>query len=208
MSLRVKICGITNVLDALAAVDAGANALGFVFYKRSPRFVTGQSARAIIGALPPLVAKVGVFVNAPEALVRRMIQQCGLDTLQFHGDETPQFCRAFGLKTIKAFRIRDQQSLARLADYTEEAWLLDSDVPGKLGGTGARFNWELAGEAKKMKRTIILAGGLTPENVAEAIRQVHPYAVDVSSGVESAPGKKDPVKMRNFIRIARAEAPD
>ena len=208
MSLRVKICGITNVLDALAAVDAGANALGFVFYERSSRFVTGQSAREIIGALPPFVSKVGVFVNAPEALVQRTIQQCGLDTLQFHGDETPQFCRKFGLKTIKAFRIRDQQSLARLADYTEEAWLLDSDVPGRLGGTGTRFNWELAGEAKKMKRPIILAGGLTPENVAEAVRQVHPYAVDVSSGVESAPGKKDPVKMRNFIRIAQAEAPD
>ncbi len=206
MSLKVKICGITNVLDALAAVDAGADALGFVFYERSPRFVTVQCVREIIGALPPFVAKVGVFVNAPEELVKRTIRQCGLDTLQFHGDETPQFCRTFGLKTIKAFRIRDQQSLARLADYTEEAWLLDSDVSGKLGGSGTKFNWELASEAKKMKRPIILAGGLTPENVAEAIRIVHPYAVDVSSGVESAPGKKDPVKMRDFIRMARVEA--
>ena len=204
MGVRIKICGITNLPDALAAVEEGAHALGFMFYEESPRFVTPPAAAEIIRALPPFVAKVGVFVNAERDRVVRTIAECGLDTLQFHGDETPESCLGFGLKTIKAFRIRDAASLQALGAFSTDAWLLDSYVPGKLGGTGARFNWQLAAEASRDGRgRVVLAGGLTPENVAEAIRQARPYGVDVSSGVESAPGRKDAVKMRDFITAAQ-----
>jgi phosphoribosylanthranilate isomerase len=197
MSVRVKICGITRTADALAAIAAGADALGFMFYPPSPRHLEFDAARAIIAALPPLVARVGVFVNPTEAFVRQAIA-AGVDTLQFHGEETPEFCGRFGLKTIKAFRVRNADSLAECPHHPESAWLLDSFVPGQPGGTGACFNWELAKTASQA-HTVILAGGLTPQNVAEAVRQVHPYAVDVSSGVEATPGQKDPAKIRAFI---------
>jgi len=205
MNVRVKICGITNVEDALAAVEAGADALGFMFYAQSPRNAPLETATAIIRQLPPFVAKVGVFVNPAEAAVREAILRCGLDTLQFHGDETPDFCQKFSPhKVYKAFRIQSLESLRALPAYRTDAWLLDSFTPDKRGGTGARFNWDLAVEAKKIGRSIILAGGLTPENVAEAVAKVKPYAVDVSSGVESAPGKKDHRRLREFIGAARA----
>lgn len=204
MDVRIKICGITNLEDALAAVDAGAHALGFMFYEASPRFLTPRAAAEIIRALPPFVAKVGVFVNPTRESVAQAIADCGLDTVQFHGDETPEFCLGFGLKTIKAFRIRGAESLQALAAFPTDAWLLDSFVAGQLGGTGAQFNWEWAAEAARTaRRKIILAGGLTPENVARAVQQVQPYGVDVSSGVESKPGKKDPRKMKSFIAAAR-----
>jgi len=202
MSLKVKICGITNLDDALAAVDAGAAALGFMFYESSPRHVSLTTAADIIRQLPPFIARVGVFVNPDGALVKKTIEVCGVDTLQFHGEEAPQFCRMFGLKTIKAFRVQGQESLSELRNYATDAWLLDSFVAGVRGGTGATFHWELALEAKKLGRPVILAGGLTSENVAEAVHQVRPYAVDVSSGVESSPGKKDPAKVRAFIAAA------
>jgi phosphoribosylanthranilate isomerase len=201
--LRVKICGITNAADAVAAAEAGADAVGLMFYPPSPRFVTLPQARDVIRELPPFVAKVGVFVNSSPDEVRRAIGECGIDTLQFHGDEPPEFCRQFSLKTIKAFRIVDSASLAAVHDYQSEAWLLDSFVPGKLGGTGAVFNWELAVEAVKFSRPVILAGGLTPENAAEAVRRVRPFGLDVSSGVESAPGKKDSRKVGAFIAAAK-----
>ena len=201
--LKIKICGITNVADAVATVDAGANAIGLMFFEPSPRRVTHATAAEIVRALPPFVAKVGVFVNPTEEEVRRAIEACGLDTLQFHGDETPEFCRRFGLKTIKAFRIRDASSLAALPAYQDEAWLLDSYVAGQLGGTGARFNWDLAAEAVRQSRMVLLAGGLNAENAAEAVRRVRPYGLDVSSGVESDPGRKDPVRVRAFIAAAR-----
>ena len=204
MSVKVKICGVTNFEDALAAVDAGADALGIMFYEPSPRNVSIKVAADIIRQLPPFVAKVGVFVNAAEETVRRAIAECGIDTLQFHGDETPEFCRRFlPLKIYKAFRMENLESLRALPGYRTDAWLLDSFVAETLGGTGAKFNWDLAVEAKKLGRPIILAGGLTPENVADAVRKVQPYAVDVSSGVESAPGKKDHVKVRRFIATAK-----
>lgn len=204
MSVRVKICGITCLEDALAAVDAGADALGFMFYAPSARHVTSRAAAEIIRALPPLVAKVGVFVNPSDEEVAQTLAVCGLDALQFHGLETPEFCARFGLKVIKAFRIHDAASLRALPSYQVSARLLDSFVPGQLGGTGAAFNWNLAVEAKKLGGPIILAGGLTPENVAEAVRCVRPFAVDVSSGVESAPGRKDAAKMRAFVRAAKS----
>jgi len=203
MIVKVKICGITSVADALAAVDAGSDALGFMFYAPSPRNVSLGAAAEIIRQLPPFVAKVGVFVNPAEDEVRRAIEECGLDTLQFHGEETPEFCRRFSLKTMKAFRVRDAESLEQTQPYTNEAWLLDSYVAGQLGGTGARFNWDLATEAAR-RHTVLLAGGLTPENAAEAVRKVRPYGLDVSSGVESAPGKKDAAKVRAFIAAAKS----
>ena len=202
MNAKVKICGLTNVDDAQASVQAGADALGFMFYPPSPRCVSIKTAAEIIRTLPPFVAKVGVFVNPSEDEVRRALA-CGLDTLQFHGEEPPEFCRRFGLKVLKAFRIRDAGSLHGLPAYDHEAWLLDSYVAGQPGGTGERFNWEVAVEASKFGRPIILAGGLNPGNVAEAVRKVRPYALDVSSGVESEPGKKDREKVRAFLAAAK-----
>jgi len=204
MALRIKICGITHAADARAAVEAGADALGFMFYEPSPRHITPAAAADIIRELPPFVAKVGVFVDAAEEFIREVIARCGLDTLQLHGSESPEFCGRFaGLKVVKAFRLVDLDSLHPLPTYLTHAWLLDSYVPGKPGGTGARFNWNLAIEANKLGRPIILAGGLTPQNIAEAVRQVRPFGVDVSSGVEAAPGRKDPHKVRDFIAAAR-----
>jgi phosphoribosylanthranilate isomerase len=204
MVTKVKICGITSLPDALAAVEAGADALGFMFFPLSPRYVSYEQAAAIIRALPPFVAKVGVFVNPTADEVRHAIAGCGFDTLQFHGDETPDFCRQFGLKVLKAFRMRDEESLTALPAFAEEAWLLDSHIAGQPGGTGRRFNWDLAVAATKLGRPVILAGGLTPENAAEAVRLVRPYALDVSSGVESTPGRKDAGKVHAFIAAAKA----
>ena len=203
MPVQVKICGITNADDALAAVQAGADALGFVFYEPSPRYVSPHAAAEIVRALPPHVVKVGVFANAPDDLVVQAISACGLHILQFHGDEPPEQCGRFGLMSMKAFRVSGPESLAALESYPTDAWLLDAYTPGKLGGTGEVFNWELAVEAQKTGRPIFLAGGLTPENVAEAVRRVRPYGVDVSSGVEATPGKKDHAKLSAFIRNAK-----
>jgi phosphoribosylanthranilate isomerase len=204
MSVRIKICGITSESDAMAAVEAGADALGFMFHPPSPRFVTRKEAGAIVRALPPFVTRVGVFVNPTEVEVRATITECGIDALQFHGEEPPEFCRQFGLKVIKAFRMRDAESLKGAEVFTTEAWLLDAYVAGQQGGTGAVFNWKLAADAVQRHRWVILAGGLTPGNVAEAVRLVHPFALDVSSGVEQSPGKKDAAKLSAFISSARA----
>lgn len=203
MPVKVKICGITSATDGLLAIEAGADALGFNFYDASPRYVTPGAAALIIRQLPPFVIKVGVFVDAPPDLVLEAISHCGLNVLQFHGNETPDYCGQFGLMTMKAFRIRDASSLEALEQYATDAWLLDAYAAGSPGGTGERFNWDLAVQAQRFGRPIFLAGGLTPENVAEAIQQVRPYAVDVASGVEASPGRKDPAKVRAFIQAAR-----
>ena len=204
MQVKVKICGITNREDAFGALEAGADALGFIFYSQSPRHITPKVAGEIIGALPPFIAKVGVFVNASDQEVRQVIERTGIGTLQFHGEEPPEFCRQFRAQTIKAFRISNVESLQELPAFETNAWLLDSCVPGQLGGTGVTFNWELAKQAVSLNRPVILAGGLNPENVIEAVKQVRPYAVDVSSGVELSPGKKDPQKVRDFIQRAKS----
>jgi phosphoribosylanthranilate isomerase len=204
MGTRVKICGITNLADAQAVIEAGADALGFNFYEKSPRCVSLKMAAEISKQLPPFVMRVGVFVNAPEDLVLRAIGGCNLTMLQFHGDEPPEFCTQFGLMSMKAFRIRDAESLKEIPNYQTDAYLLDAFSSTTPGGTGEKFNWDLAIEAQKFGKPIFLAGGLTPENVADAVRKVRPFAVDVSSGVESAPGKKEHAKIRAFITAARS----
>jgi phosphoribosylanthranilate isomerase len=204
MKTRVKICGITNLADAQAAVAVGADALGFNFYEKSPRYVSLKTAAAISKQLPPFVMRVGVFVNAPEDFVLRAIAEGGLTMLQFHGDEPPEFCTQFGLMSMKAFRIRDESSLAELPEYATDAYLLDAYSSEARGGTGEKFNWNLAIEAQKFGKPIFLAGGLTPKNVADAVRKVKPFGVDVSSGVESAPGKKDHAKLKAFIVAAKS----
>ncbi|MGD0744522.1 MAG: phosphoribosylanthranilate isomerase [Verrucomicrobiota bacterium] len=203
MTTRVKICGITNPVDAQAAVEAGADALGFVFCQKSPRYMTVPAAAEISKQLPPFVLRVGVFVNAPENFVLRAMSVCGLGLLQFHGDEPPEFCAHFGLMSMKAFRVRDVRTLKEMAKYQTDAWLLDAYSPEAVGGTGEKFSWDLAVEAQKFGKPIFLAGGLTPGNVAEAVRKVRPFGVDVSSGVEISPGKKDHKKLREFISSAK-----
>lgn len=200
--VRVKICGITCREDALHAAACGADALGFVFYPGSPRCVTPERARAIIEALPPFVARVGLFVNETPERIRSVADVCGLDVLQLHGDETPEACSYPPQRVVKALRVRDAASLAEHGRYRVAALLLDAWVAQSYGGTGRRFNWELA-ETVARQRPVILAGGLTPGNVAAAVGQVRPYGVDVSSGVELAPGRKDPDKVAQFIRMAR-----
>jgi phosphoribosylanthranilate isomerase len=205
MSTKVKICGITNIADAQAAIEAGTDALGHIFYEKSPRFVSLKTAAEISKQLPPFVMRVGVFVNAPEDFILRAIGECGLTMLQFHGDETPEFCTQFGLMSMKAFRMHGPETLPELPKYQTDAFLLDAYSSTVIGGSGEKFNWDLAVEAQKFGKPIFLAGGLTPGNVAEAIRKVRPFAVDVSSGVESAPGKKDHAKVKAFIAAAREE---
>jgi phosphoribosylanthranilate isomerase len=204
MSTWVKICGITNLEDGQVAVEARADVLGFVFYKKSPRHITIDAAAAVSKQLPGFVMRAGVFVNALEAEVLRAIGECGLNLLQFHGDEPPEYCLQFGLMSMKAFRMRDAGTLKEMRPYQTNAWLLDAYSPEAAGGTGEKFNWDLAVEAQKFGKPIFLAGGLTPENVAAAVRKVRPFGVDVSGGVEISPGKKDPAKVRAFINAAKA----
>ena len=206
MSTRVKICGVTNVADAQMAAESGADMIGLMFYEHSPRHITLATAVEISRALPPFVMRVGVFVNPDEALVPRAIAECGLNLLQFHGDEPSDFCTQFGVMCMKAIRVRDEASLQQLENFHTNAFLLDAHSKSGLGGTGEKFNWDLAVEAQKFGKPIFLAGGLTPENVAEAVKKVKPFAVDVSSGVESAPGKKDTAKVRAFIAAAKSVA--
>lgn len=203
---KVKICGITSVDDALLAVDAGADALGFVFFEKSPRHVTPDVAAGIIAKLPPLVQVVGLFVNADPDVVNRTADHCGLDIIQLHGEESPEFCRLVRRRVMKAFRVRGPESLVPLPEFHVAAYLLDAYSPNAYGGTGEVFDWECA-IAAKVHGPIVLAGGLTPDNVAAAVTQVRPYAVDVSSGVEAAPGKKDPDKVRRFIQLAKHPHP-
>jgi phosphoribosylanthranilate isomerase len=190
--------------DALVAAEAGADALGFVFWDGSPRRVKVQEVADVIGRLPASVVKVGVFVDAAREAVFHAARICGLNLLQFHGEEPPEYCVQFGLMSMKSFRVRDASVLEKLEQYQTDAWLLDAYTDGKLGGTGKRFDWDLAIEAGQRGRPIFLAGGLTPENVGDAVQCVRPYGVDVSSGVEISPGKKDPSKVRAFIQAAKA----
>lgn len=197
---RVKICGITRPEDALAAAAAGADAIGLVFYDRSPRAIDAARALAISAALPPFVMRVGLFVNAAPEYVKATLASVALDLLQFHGDESEEYCRAFGRPYLKALRMKPGMDLAAAADAFRSAQglLVDAWHEDQFGGTGMTFDWSLLGRAVRGER-LVLAGGLNSANVAQAIRAVRPWAVDVSSGVESAPGIKDKGRIEQFI---------
>jgi phosphoribosylanthranilate isomerase len=201
--VKVKICGITNIDDALAAVDFGADALGFVFFKKSPRYVLPEKAAAIIKELPPFIQTVGVFANEQRENIEAVIAASRIDLVQLHGDEDPAMCK-LTKRVVKGIRIKSLDSLAPLGRYAPHvsAFLLDAYTADKLGGTGMIFNWDIAVEAKQFGK-IILAGGLTTDNVSKAVKYVKPYGVDVSSGVELAKGKKDLGKMKLFIEKAK-----
>ena len=203
MATTVKICGITRVEDALAAAHAGAHAIGLIFYAGSPRLVRCDIARRVVDALPAFVTPVALFVDAKSIDVERVISEVGPQLLQFHGDETPEFCERFGLPYIKAAKVRQGVDLLQYARRyrTAKGLLLDAFVDGSHGGTGATFDWTLIPD--QLPLPLILAGGLHPDNVADAIRQVRPWAVDVSSGVEAAKGIKDAAKIAAFIRGVR-----
>lgn len=229
MRCQVKICGITSVQDAQTAIEAGADALGFVFYPPSPRHLEWARAKDILSHVPADIATVAVLVDPTWDYLLRLVETCPINVLQFHGHESPAVCQEAGrlchashvrphrqtpgstrsflefsaspnVRTTKAFRVKDASDLEGLGSYPTDAWLLDSYVPGQAGGTGECFNWDLVAQAKALERPVILAGGLTPDNVASAIRQTRPYAVDVSSGVERSPGVKDPARVRAFIQ--------
>lgn len=199
--VRVKICGITSLKDALSAVFAGADALGFVFYRKSPRYISPCKARMIIRLLPKRVLKVGVFVNAREEVVKRIARYCLLDMLQFHGDESAEFCAKFSrYKVIKAFRLKERLDLKRIFAYNTLAYLFDNFSRLKPGGTGRAFDWEILKEAGRMKRPVFLSGGLNAYNVSKAIAVIKPEWVDASSSLEISPGRKDYQKISMFIR--------
>jgi len=202
-TVRCKICGITRIEDALAAAEAGADAIGLVFYARSPRAVDVRQARSIIAALPPFVSTVGLFVDATRCEINEILDAVPLDLLQFHGDESPEQCEGYHRPYVKALRVRSSDQVAQAVTTYRGAsgLLLDAFVPGVPGGTGERFDWSLIPAG--LTKPLILAGGLTPDNVASAVRRVRPYAVDVSGGVEAAKGIKDIDKVRAFIREVR-----
>jgi phosphoribosylanthranilate isomerase len=202
MSVKVKICGITNAADAHRAVGYGADALGFIFHEASPRNISVPLARQIVSTLPPFVTTVGVFVNATIDRVREVRQQAGLDLVQLHGDESPETVSALGPSVIKAIRIKGAESFDGIERYEPRAFLLDAHDDAVYGGSGLKFDWDLAQWVDEVP--VLIAGGLTPDNVAEAIRVTRPYGVDVSTGVEAEPGRKDPVKLQAFIQNAKA----
>ena len=198
---KVKICGLTRWEDACYAADLGADALGFIFYDKSPRYVPPEVARDIIGRLPPFISTIGVFVDSPYQEIVQIVKECHLSAVQLHGNESPAFCKQFSATSasvIKAFRIEGSQLPADISLYGVDALLLDTYQAGLPGGTGTTFPWEVAIEAKAWGK-IILAGGLNAENVVEAIERVRPYAVDISSGVEVSPGIKDQRLMAEFV---------
>jgi len=202
-TVRSKICGITRLEDALAAAEAGADAIGLVFYAKSPRAVDVRQARAIIAGLPPFITTVGLFVNASRCELNEILEAVPLDVLQFHGDETPDDCDGYHRPWIKALRVRPGDDLeASCQRYAKASGiLLDTYVAGVPGGTGEAFDWTLVPE--RLSKPIILAGGLSPENVGQAIAQVRPYAVDVSGGVEQGKGIKDAAKIEAFLRAVK-----
>lgn len=199
--MRVKVCGITNKEDALVAVKLGADALGFIFAP-SPRRVTPERARDIIRTIPPFVDVVGVFVNEDVEKVRQIMEFCGLGSLQFHGEEPPSYCHQFDRKVIKSFSIKDTIP-ENIFTYKVDAYLLDTFSEDRRGGTGKTFNWSIARQIREKNLSLIISGGLTPENVTAAIEIIRPYAVDVASGVEESPGKKSKLKLVEFFKKVR-----
>jgi phosphoribosylanthranilate isomerase len=204
---KVKICGITNLQDAQNAVKAGADALGFVFYRKSPRYVAPKEAAAIIARLPKWIEKVGVFCNARERTIKRIIKSCGLTMVQLHGRESCVFCRRFAdLPVIKAFTVKNKIDIRAIKRYNTYAYLFDTYHRGVPGGTGSVFDWSLI-DPVQMRTVVFLAGGLHPGNVADAIAGVHPDWVDASSLLELSPGKKDARRVIEFIAVAKNQKP-
>ncbi|HAS16831.1 MAG TPA: phosphoribosylanthranilate isomerase [Nitrospiraceae bacterium] len=202
--VKVKICGITNLEDAIVAAEAGADALGFVFYPESPRYIEPGKVHDIISKLPVFITAVGVFVDESEDMIRRIMRESGVQIIQLHGSESPLLCTRFREKVIKAIRIKGKDSLNSMSMYPVNTFLLDTFTEDKKGGTGIPFDWGIAVKAKD-HGSIILSGGLNPSNVREAVKNVLPYGVDVSSGVELSPGKKDHKKIRGFIKEVKKQ---
>ncbi|MDD5692522.1 MAG: phosphoribosylanthranilate isomerase [Candidatus Omnitrophica bacterium] len=201
--VKVKICGITNLEDSLASFLLGADALGFVFYKKSPRYISPQKAANISAILPKKIFRAGVFVDEKAEKVKKIAKACRLDMLQFHGNESPAYCRKFkGYKVIKAFRVGKKIDLDELRRYKTYAYLFDTYSKSKAGGTGEKFNWKLLAQTAKIKRIVFLSGGLTGSNVQKAVKLLKPDWVDVSSSLEIRPGKKDHKKVKEFIEKA------
>jgi phosphoribosylanthranilate isomerase len=200
--VKVKVCGTTRLKDALLAVECGADAIGFIFYKKSPRCVSAKTAKEICSKLPPFIHRVGVFVNETADTINRIAERCGLDAVQLHGDESPAFCKKIKHRVIKVVRVKDAASLKEMSRYAVDGFLFDTYKEDQWGGTGKVFDWELVTRAKKYG-PVIIAGGLNPRNVKAAIQKVQPYGVDVSSGVEQSPGKKDPKKVKAFLKAVR-----
>ena len=200
---EIKICGMTNIEDACFVAESGVDALGFIFYPKSPRYVQPEKARDIIRKLPPEVAKIGVFVNHDTQGIKEIMEYCGLDFIQLHGNESPEYCRHFPESVIiKAMSPRTEEDLNIMEEYRARAILVDTYAPGKHGGTGKVSNWELAVKIRKM-RPLILSGGLNPDNIEDAMKKVSPHAVDINSGVEKMPGKKDHGLIKRIINLVR-----
>ncbi|MFH1360431.1 MAG: phosphoribosylanthranilate isomerase [Candidatus Omnitrophota bacterium] len=198
--VKVKICGITQFGDAQLAVSLGAWAVGFIFYKKSPRYILPSRAREIIKSLPKKVIPVGVFVNAQESDIKRIAVYCGLKAIQFHGNEAPEFCAKFqGFNTIKAFRVGKDFDFSRVCEYPTSLYLFDTHQKGMYGGSGKTFDWNVLKEKKKINKPLILSGGLNARNIVAAVKRVKPFAVDVSSGVESSYGKKSEKLLQSFF---------
>ena len=200
--MKVKICGITNIDDALYVGELGAAALGFIFIKSSPRYIAPRTAQKIIQELPPFIVPVGIFVDVPQQEIIGVIEQTGIKCVQLHGNETPKQLTSFPVPVYKSFRVDSSFNLEILRRYKGSAYLLDTKISGELGGTGKTFDWKIAVKAKEYGR-IILAGGLKPENIIEAVQIVQPYAVDVNSGVEQCPGKKDCDKLKLLFELLK-----
>jgi len=201
---KVKICGITNLEDAIVAVGAGCDALGFIFYKKSPRFISPLAARKIIRLLPKRIIKIGIFVDASLKSIKSIARSCKLDILQFHGNESAEFCKKFkGFRIIKAFHVKNKINPRDLKKYDVFAYLFDTFSSSKLGGTGKQFNWSWISDVNRVGKPVFLSGGLNEINVGKAIRSVHPQWVDASSSLEASPGKKDKIKVIRFIKKAK-----
>lgn len=200
--IRIKVCGITNLEDALAAVELGADALGFIFYTGSSRYIEPAAAGRIISVLPPFISTVGVFVDQAPDEIKAVRETAGIDTVQLHGDESPELCAMIPHRVIKAVRVKDSVDTAEVELYPVQAILFDKHSDDMYGGTGSSFDWDIL-KGLNISKKIILSGGLTPENVSRAVGIVSPYGVDVSSGVEDSPGKKDHMKLRKFIEAVK-----
>jgi phosphoribosylanthranilate isomerase len=203
MGVRIKICGMTRLEDAKTAANLGVDALGFIFTKKSQRYIAPADAREIIMQLPPFISRVGVFVDESIQNIIDIVRETGVDTVQLHGSESPDFCKALPIPVIKSVAVKPGADLSLLDAYKVSGFLLDTWSEGNSGGTGKTFDWTIAKKAVIKYDSIILAGGLGPSNVEEALRVVHPYGVDINSGVEIMPGVKNPHKMRDIVRIVR-----